>query len=122
MVNVDFGLALATFTYDEASKTYKKDFNGEPQIDGRTGNTLSFTNVFVLETGITADENGLHRDIDWSGGNGYYVSNGAVQKITWSKAAESEPLKLYDENGEELTINRGKSYFGINYIGEATFE
>lgn len=122
LVNIDFGVALATFTYDEESKTYKKSYNGEPQIDGRTGNTLSFTNVFVLETSITADENGLHRDVDWTGGNGYYVSNGNVQKITWSKASESEPLKLYDESGEELTINRGKSYFGINYIGEATFE
>lgn len=121
-VNIDFGAAEAGFTYDAASKTYKKSFDGEPQIDGRTGNTLAFTNVFVLETRITADENGLHREVDWTGGNGYYVSGGYMQKITWSKASEEAPLKLFNENGKELTINRGKSYFAINYIGEATFE
>lgn len=121
-VNVDFGVALATFRYDEITNAYYKEYNGKAQIDGSTGNQLSFTNVFVLETKITADANGLHRDVDWSGGDGYYVSNGVVQKIKWSKASEQEPLLLYDENGNQLTINRGKSYFGINYIGEATFQ
>lgn len=120
-VAIDFGIVVAGFRYDEATKMYYKSYNGEAQIDGSTGNQLSFTNVFVLETSITADPNGLHRDVDWHGGNGYYVTNGVVQRIKWSKASEESPLLLFDENGNELIINRGKSYFGINYIGEATF-
>ena len=121
-VNVDFGIALATLTYDENTGKYWKSYNGEAQIDGVTGNQLSFTNVLVLEAKITGAANGIHRDVDWHGGEGYYVSNGAVQKITWSKASESSRLMLYDENGNELVMNRGKSYIAVNYIGEATFE
>ena len=58
----------------------------------------------------------------WHGGSGYYVSNGAMQKITWSKKNESSRLMLYDEDRNELVLNRGKSYIAVNYIGEATFE
>lgn len=121
-VDVDFGLALATLTYDETTNTYLKAYNGEKQIDGNTGNQLAFTNVLVLEAKITSAANGVHRDVNWHGGNGYYVSNGAMQKITWSKASESDRLMLYDENGNELVLNRGKSYIAVNYIGQATFE
>ncbi len=121
-INVDFGIALATFTYDATTNTYFKDYNGKDQVDGVTGTQLAFTNVFVLEANITGAANGIHRDVDWHGGNGYYVSNGAVQKITWSKKDEQSPMKFYDEDGEELSINRGKSYIGINYVGEATFQ
>lgn len=121
-VTIDYGALTATFKYDETSKMYYKEFNKKAQIDGSTGNQLAFTNVFVLEAKITADPNGIHRDVDWHGGEGYYVSNGVVQKIKWSKASEQEPLLFFDENGNELTINRGKSYIGISYIGEAKFE
>ena len=121
-VNVDFGIALATLKYDETTHKYWKSYNGEAQIDGVTGNQLSFTNVLVLEAKITSAANGVHRDVNWHGGNGYYVSNGAMQKITWSKDSESSRLMLYDEDGNELVLNRGKSYIAVNYIGEATFE
>ena len=121
-VEINFGAALAGFNYNEETKTYFKTHFGKPQMDGRTNTQLEFTNVFVLEANITADPNGLHRAVDWSGGKGYYVSNGVVQKITWSKASEESRLMLYDEDGKELVINRGKSYFGINYIGQATFK
>ena len=121
-VNVDFGIALATLTYNAENGKYWKDYNGEPQVDGKTGNQLSFTNVLVLEADIKGAANGIHRDVNWHGGEGYYVSNGTVQKIKWSKESEQDRLMLYDENGNELVMNRGKIYIGINYVGQATFE
>lgn len=122
VANVDFGIAVATLTYNETDGKYYKDYNGEPQIDGVTGNQLSFTNVLVLEANIKGAANGIHRDVDWHGGSGYYISNGAIQKITWSKADEQSRLMIYDENGKELVMNRGKSYIAVNYIGKATFQ
>lgn len=121
-VKVNFGKALSTFTYDATTNKYWKSHNGEAQIDGKTGNQLSFTNVLVLEAKITSAANGVHRDVDWHGGSGYYVSNGAMQKIKWSKSSVEGRLMLYDENGKELVLNRGKSYIAVNYIGKATFE
>lgn len=122
IVEIDFGAADATLTYDVDTNMYLKDFNGNPQMDGVMGTQLSFTNVFVLETTIGTASNGIHKDVDWHGGKGYYVSNGAVQEITWAKKDEASDLVFYDANGEELRINRGKSYIAINRKGRATFE
>ncbi len=121
VVEIDFGAATATLTYDSKTNTYLKELNGNPQIDGEEGTQLAFTNVFVLETTITTEEYGNHKDVDWHGGNGYYVSNGAVQRITWSKKDEKASLKFYDTDGEELAINRGKSYIAISRKNRVEF-
>ena len=44
----------------------------------------------------------------------------SVGKKTEEK--ESSRLKFYDENGEELTINCGKSYIAVNYADKTTFQ
>lgn len=126
-VLVNFGSATAEFTYDEKTNTYFKKINGNDQMDSRTGTQLSFTNVFILETNISVrtDSNSGHKQIDWMGGPeavGYYISNGTVQKIHWSKENEKAYLKFYNENGEELVVNRGKSYIAMNYPNQTTFE
>lgn len=123
-VVVDFGYNESGFTYDSVTRKYYKDFNGDPQMDGRAERQLSFTNVIILETDIGNDENGLHREVNWYGGSGYYgfyISNGFVQKITWSKAGEESRLMLYDLDGNELSINCGNSYIAISFIGETYF-
>lgn len=124
-VNVDFGAATAKFTYDKATNTYLKQINGKKHVDGVTGAQLAFTNVLILETDISVRTQYGHKQIDWEGSSdsvGYYISNGAVQKIHWSKADEKAYLKFFDENGEELSINRGKSYIAFNYAGQTVFE
>ena len=124
-INVDFGAATATFTYDKETNTYLKQINGKDQMDSVAGTQLAFTNVFILETDISVRTEYGHKQIDWQGGSnsvGYYISNGAVQKISWSKASEKDYLEFFDEKGEELSINCGKSYIAFNYAGQATFE
>lgn len=124
-VNINFGAVSATLSYDPAKNVYLKQQNQKPQIDGKTGEQLAFTNVFVLETPIGVRDELDHKQVDWNGGSdsvGYYVSNGAVQKIHWSKESETSYLKFYDESGNELKINRGKSYIAVNYPGQASFD
>lgn len=121
---IDFGATTATLVYEEESNTYLKEINGKKHMDGVTGTQLSFTNVFVLETSISVRDEQGHKKVDWQGtskGIGYYLSNGHMQKIRWSKASESAYLKFYDETGSEITINRGKSYIAVNYAGEAMY-
>ena len=120
---IDYVAVKSRFTYDAETNTYLKEHNGKAQIDGNTGTQLAFTNVLILETDIGAHSNGTHRDVRWqNGGTGYYISNGAVQKLTWSKASIESRILLFDEEGKELTINAGKIYIGISYPGEITFE
>lgn len=126
-VNINFGGATALLTYDEASKTYLKQINGNPQMDSSTNTQLAFTNVFVLETEISVRDEVGHKDLNWNGGNdhtGYYVSNGAVQKIHWYKEPNNERsyLRFTDMNGNEIKVNRGKSYIAVNYAGQSEFK
>lgn len=126
-VHINFGAATATLHYDAEKNVYSKDINGHAHIDGNTGEALTFTNVFVLETTNTVRDEAGHRQIDWAGGSsavGYYISNGIVEKIHWSKAngSESEYLRFYKESGEELVINRGKSYIAYTTAGKTSFE
>ena len=79
VVQINFGAQSSQFTYDPEKKVYLKQINNEAQIDGKTGEQLAFTNVFVLETDISVRDDVGRKQIDWDGGEdsvGYYVSNG----------------------------------------------
>lgn len=113
-VNLKFSNSYySTFTYDKASKTYKKQHTGNAHIDQRTGEQLSFTNLFVLETSVNNYKGTILVEIDWKGGTGYYISNGKSQKITWEKKSEGANIKVYNAEGKQLKVNPGKSYIGV---------
>lgn len=114
---LDFGAVESNFEYDEETKTYFKDRNGSDQVDGDTGLQLEFTNILVLVTDVSTMEDsssGL-QEIDITGTNktGYYISEGQIVNITWTKETETSSIILYDENGDELVINTGKTYIAI---------
>ncbi len=125
--SINFGGASAEFTYDEATKTYLKNVNGQPQIDAKTEKQLAFTNVIFLETSVTVRpeyDTGL-KDVEWRGGPGtwgFYISNGTVKEIRWERegGTEAGDLLLYDMEGNEISINRGKTYIAYNNPGNVT--
>lgn len=110
---------FSEFVFNPQSKAYFKTHNGEKHIDAVTGEQLNFKNVFLLEAdvGIYGDTNLV--EIDWHSGTGYYATNGTVEEITWKKVSESSPLEFYTRLGEQLKINKGKSYIGIG-VGDIT--
>ena len=123
-VDINFGSQSTQLEYNEETNSYDKFFNNEPHVDGDTGRQYSYTNVFVLETEVKDREDGYHKSVDWQGGEdsvGYYLSNGKMQKIHWSKADEKSKLIFTDEEGNELTINRGKIYIGFCAAGQESF-
>lgn len=127
VVDINFGGATATLTYDEATKTYLKQVNGQSQMDNSTNTQLAFTNVFILETEISVRDEVGHKNVDWDGSDtasGYYISNGGVQKIHWNKETNNEKsyLRFFDQAGKEIRVNRGKSYIAVNYPGKTTFQ
>ena len=126
-IDIQFGEQTGQFTYDPESGLYQKYANTEPQIDGMTGEQLSFENAIILETLIFDREDEADRKflnvfggLDESYAVGYYASEGHVQKIRWAKEDESARLKFYDEAGNEIDINRGKTYIAFTYPGSIT--
>jgi hypothetical protein len=114
-------------TYDKETKEYLRfQYNGE-HIDYNTKKQLSFKNVivqFVKEWNI--DKNGYQTmELDNATGEGYYITNGKVMNITWKKDESTRIMRYYDENGDELTINPGKTYIAIfpnNRVNDVAIE
>ncbi len=113
-VTVNFSRSyFSTFEYNSETGAYMKYHSGNPHMDGKTGNQLSFENVFVLQTSIGTRENGYLMDVALNAGSGYYFSKGGGETITWIKSAEDQPIKVYSADGAELSVNIGESYIGI---------
>ena len=112
----------STFTYNAKTKTYYKTHCGNPHMDTSADKQLNFTNVFVLETEVTNYKGGSLMEINWKQGEGYYISMGKAQKITWVKESEDSNIKFFNEEGTELKVNTGKSYIGVIKRGSTTIK
>lgn len=117
------------FTHNSSQLVYNFDTNeyeyyeyGERHEDAEDGAPLSFKNVILQKCSFSQlDEHGylIYNCID-SGKNAWYLTNGVAKDITWVKTSETDVTRFYDENGEELAINTGKTYIAL--IPEDTWE
>ncbi len=106
--------AKATFTYDSESGLYKKGQFNAPHIDGATGETLTFKNVFLLKTAITkTNDYKNHVAVDLTSGEGYYACEGKMIPIKWQKNGFNKQLKYYTMDNNEIYVAEGKSYVCI---------
>lgn len=113
----------STFKYNESKGVYYKWHSGKAHKDSSTDKQLSFTNVFVLQTAINNYKGQQIMEVDWTGGDGYYISKGAVTEIKWEKKSEKASIKFYDKKtGEELQVNPGKSYIAVCKKGQTTMK
>lgn len=103
----------STFTYDSEKKVYLKQHSGSNHMDSKSGTQLAYTNIFVLQTDVSLYQGGPLVQVDWKGGNGYYISANGVKEITWSKKNEAASIKIKDKEGKDVKVNAGKSYIGI---------
>lgn len=102
---------ITSLVYNETTKKYTYHKNGEEKVDMLTGQSVSFTNVFVLFANSTTYESSSSRETVFdtsSGGKGYYISSGRQVEFTWS--AESGELVFRSLSGEVLEVNPGNSY------------
>ncbi|MDE7326442.1 MAG: DUF3048 domain-containing protein [Lachnospiraceae bacterium] len=103
------------FTYDKETKLYTRYQFGGVHTDYNTGGELKFKNLiiqFVDEWNI--DKNGYQTmDIEDAKGTGYYLTNGICVSVTWVKKESTRFMRYYGTDGEELTINPGKTYIAV---------
>lgn len=103
---------VATFDYDGDSGKYLKGQFGGKHVDAITGEQLNPDNVLVLFIGTSLHPagSGLLKLDFTSGGDGYYISRGAAEKITWTKSSYGSAFALKTEGGQNLTMNAGRTY------------
>ena len=105
--------------YDEDDHLYYKTLYGNDQCDAVTGEQMAFTNIFIQRcdwTHVTDDSAYLwfrieepREGID----DGFYITNGKMIHVTWNKEDDYEPTLFYDDNGDEVVVNQGRTMIFI---------
>lgn len=111
---VDFSnYASYTYTYSAEDNLYYSALNGSAFKDS-DGNQQNFTNIILcyVDKSSLGDAKG-RISLDLSEGHGVYVSNGTYQNIKWEKGDYSDMMKFYDADGNELSLNSGRSYIAL---------
>ena len=104
----------STFTYDKASGKYLKQHSGKPQIDAKSKEQLSFKNLIIFRTEIKSLKPGsVLLDVALNSGSGWYISDGKKINIKWKRENDSTPIKIFNEDGTELAVNRGNTYIAL---------
>ncbi|MCI1726674.1 MAG: DUF3048 domain-containing protein [Lachnospiraceae bacterium] len=114
------------FVYNADDGQYYRSQFGSSHVDAENGNQLYVKNIileyenwdYYMDTAeFIATQNRvrshyLHFDTT-SGGKGKYITNGKAIDITWERKSFYEPAKYYDTNGNEITLNTGKTWVCI---------
>lgn len=108
------GGKTSSVAYDASLGGYKLSQYGAEYVDGNTGEALVFRNVLVLQAHRWIMSNGIHVQMDTVGsGSGWYLRDGKIIPITWSRADVDEPFTYTDASGNTVSFGAGKTYVAI---------
>lgn len=112
-VSVPFSSSFTyKYTYDADNNVYLSSLNGNAFKDDN-GTQQSFTNIIIVYSTTTVLDSKGRISYDLSSGKGVYISNGTYENITWEKGDYSDIMKFYGTDGEELSLNAGRSYIAL---------
>lgn len=102
------------FEYNPEDKLYYRFQYGDKQIDQLTGEQIAYKNIILqYSSWRNYDENGyLNIDVD-APNVGKYITNGKVIDITWKKHEPWGATFYYDTNGNQITMDTGKTWVCI---------
>ncbi len=106
-----------TYLYDETEKVYKRyNLNNQANIDHETDTQVTAKNIIVYQVNcynIPNDEKNRIKVENIGSGNGYFISEGKVINIKWSKSSRTAQTKYTLEDGTELKVNDGNTFIQI---------
>ncbi|MDO4302272.1 MAG: DUF3048 domain-containing protein [Bacillota bacterium] len=117
-----YPITKTSFTYNEEDGLYYRSMYGKADTDAANNNQqLAFKNVFVQFTyHEVRDEHGyLAFQVHDTTRDGYYFTNGKAIHVTWEKTADYEPTRYFDDNGNEVEVNTGKTMICIVKDGDS---
>lgn len=101
--------------YNEDDQLYYYSEYGKAHVDpGNDNAQMCFKNLLIQSCGFTQyDEHGYMIFDCISRGYGYYITNGKALYVSWEKTSMTSPTRYYDAQGNEITLNTGKTYVGF---------
>ena len=115
IITLPFGHNKSQLVYNSETGEYEYYEYDDRHEDAEDGAPLSFKNVLLQKCSFTQlDDNGylIYNCID-GGNNGWYLTNGEAKAIAWNKLTETGKTTYYDDQGNELEINTGKTYISL---------
>jgi hypothetical protein len=117
-----YPVTKTSFSYNESDGLYYRNMYGKADVDAANDNQqLAFKNVLVqFAYHEVRDAKGyLIFQVHDTTRDGYYFTNGKGIHVTWKKSADYEPTKYYDDDGNEIEINTGKTMICIVKDGDS---
>ena len=100
--------------FNDDTREYEYYEYGDQYFDEGNGEPLSFTNVILQRCSFTKlDEEGYLVYNVLGTGDGFYITDGLAKSISWVKNGDQDFTRFYDDNGQEIAFNRGKTYIAI---------
>jgi hypothetical protein len=107
-----YGQANPYFEYRQDGLYYRYQYD-DPQIDEENDEQLTVSNVIFkichgeVREPVAKDylAFGVHGE-----GEAYIFTAGKMIHGTWKRASDNEPTLFFDENGEEIVFNQGKTW------------
>ncbi len=108
-----YGTNRANFQYDEKTRLYYRYQYGDAQIDEYNDEQLAVTNVIFKichgEIHEPVEKDYLAFEVHGKG-DAVIFTNGKVIEGTWKRKDDYSPNMFYDENGDEIIFNQGKTW------------
>ena len=117
-----YPITKTSFTYNENDGLYYRYMYGNPDVDAANDSQqLAFKNVLVQFTyHEVRDAKGyLIFQVHDTTRDGYFFTNGKGIHVTWKKSGDYEPTKFYDDDGNEIEVNTGKTMICIVEDGDS---
>lgn len=126
-VTIQFSQSVRPYlVYDSESGEYTRYQFGVLHSDANNDQALTFKNIIIQYAKHSPKSNEyITIDLDNTEGDGYYITNGVAVPIVWKRNETPNECHYYDLEGNELSINVGKTYIAIypdDYRGGVIFE
>lgn len=119
-----YPLTRCYFEYNEDDGLYYRSQYLSGSTDGphtdATGTQLTFKNILIQNTYYEELEDGyLVFQCHDETRDGWYFTNGKGIHVTWKKTSDYGATRYYDDNGEEIVLNTGKTMICIVEDGDS---
>lgn len=110
------------WTYNQSSNNYSRLMAGSEHKDRTTGEQIQAKNIIIQEVDRTLQPHGSYGSENWvfdtvGEGNAKILRDGLVIGATWKKADRSSRTKFFDQNGGEIELNPGNTWYEIASVG-----
>lgn len=105
---------ISSFVYDEATNSYSRFVTDQPYVDSEVDEQLAFSNVIIQRVPLSFKGNAQPlTGNDKGAGNADIFIGGRYIPGYWVKTEVGERTIFFDADGNELMLQRGKTYIAM---------